>query len=147
MKLFGHPIHMMLIHFPSALFPMDFVCSLLTFYYGVNTFINTSYFSLIGGVVLGVLAIITGAADLIGIVNNKPSVVKKALIHGGINTLVISAYSILAFSAFKQYPNIPSDNLTILITKGCLVTFMFLGNYIGGSLILKDKIGLKNKSA
>lgn len=144
MKIFGHPVHIMLIHFPSALFPMDFIYSALGYYTGNASFTDAAFFAVFGGVILGGLAIITGAFDLLGIIENKPLVVKKALIHGGINTTVIIGYSVLAFRAYKEYPDLIQDNVSIFILKGCLVTFMIAGNYLGGSLILKDRVGLEN---
>lgn len=143
MKLFGHPLHIMLIHFPSALFPMDFVCSCLGFYYGNLSFVNAAFYAIMGGVALGVIAIIAGAFDLIAVAKDKPTAVKKVLIHGAINTSVIIAYSLLAYIAFKQYPHLETDSLSKIIFKGGLVTFMIVGNYIGGSLILKNKIGIE----
>lgn len=143
MKVFGHPLHIILIHFPSALFPMDFVCSFLGFYTGNISFVSTSFYAMAGGVALGALAIIAGVADLITVVKDKPTAVKKVLIHGSINTVVIIAYSVLAYIAYKQYPQLTADSLSKIIIKGCLVTFMIVGNYIGGSLILKDKIGIE----
>jgi len=38
MKFAGHPIHTMIIHFPTALLPMDLVLSLLGFYYHQASF-------------------------------------------------------------------------------------------------------------
>ena len=144
MKIFGHPVHIMLIHFPSALLPMDFMCSFLGYYTGNTSFTDASFFAMAGAVILGALAIVTGAFDLIGLVENKPLAVKKALIHGGINATVIMAYSILAFRAYKQFPDLVQDPVVILVIKSCLVTFMIIGNYLGGSLILKDRVGLEN---
>ncbi|GAC1533796.1 MAG: hypothetical protein NVS3B15_14510 [Sediminibacterium sp.] len=96
-----------------------------------------------GGVLLGAGAVITGTFDLIGVANNQPAVLKKVLIHGGVNTTVVIAYSILTYMAFKKYPGLVSDGLLKIIIKGCLVAFMIIGNYIGGSLVLKDKIGVE----
>jgi uncharacterized membrane protein len=138
MKLFGHPLHIMLIHFPSALFPMDLVCSVLALYYGSGLSL-ASFYAMIGGTVLGALAIVTGALDLIPISNRRPELVKKILLHGGINSLVVIVYSLLAYLAYTKFPHITPDGWPLIITKACLVLFMIGGNYIGGSLILKDK--------
>lgn len=97
-----------------------------------------------GAVVFGGLAIITGTFDLIGLVDNKPMALKKALVHGGINATVIIAYSILAFRAWKEFPLLTQDGVGVLIFKACLITFMIVGNYLGGSLILKHRVGLEN---
>lgn len=143
MKILGHPVHIMLIHFPSALFPMDFICSALGYYTGNASFTDAAFFAMAGGVILGGLAIITGTFDLAGLVENKPLAVKKALIHGSINTTVIIGYSLLAYRAYKEFPILIPDGVAILVLKGCLVTFMIVGNYLGGSLILKDRVGLE----
>lgn len=144
MKLFGHPIHIMLIHFPSALFPMDLICAALAWYTGNPSFTDASFFAMTGGVILGALAIITGTFDLTGLIENKPLALKKALVHGGINATVIIAYSVLALRAYKTFPDLAADGVVILVIKGCLVTFMIVGNYLGGSLILKHRVGLEN---
>jgi hypothetical protein len=49
----------------------------------------------------------------------------------------------LAFVAFKRYPHVEPDGVSKIIVKGALITFMILGNYLGGSLVLKDKIGVE----
>jgi uncharacterized membrane protein len=143
MKMFGHPIHMMLIHFPSALFPMDLVCSFLGYYTGNPSFADTAYFALAGGVGFGMLAIVAGVFDLAPVAENKPLSIKKALIHGAINSTVVIAYSILAFRGYQHFPTPVQDGLAILILKGGLLTFMIVGNYLGGSLILKDRVGVQ----
>lgn len=147
MKIFGHPVHLMLIHFPSALLPMDLVCSLLAYCTGTSSFVQASFFAMAGGVVLGILAIVTGAFDLIGVVENKPLAVKKALIHGGINGTVICVYSLLAFRAYRDFPALVPDTVTLLVIKGLLITLMMGGNFLGGNLILKYGVGVHGKVA
>jgi uncharacterized membrane protein len=144
MKILGHPIHIMLIHFPSALLPMDLACSALGYYTGNSSFTDASFFAMAGAVLFGSLAIITGTFDLLGLIEGKPHALKKALIHGGINATVIIAYSILAFRAWKQFPELTQDGIGLLVLKGSLITFMIAGNYLGGSLILKHRVGLEN---
>lgn len=144
MKILGHPVHIMLIHFPSALLPMDFVCSALGYYTGNSSFTDASFFAMAGAVIFGCLAIITGTFDLVGLIEGKPMALQKALIHGGINATVIIAYCILAFRAWKQFPELTQDGVGLLVLKGCLITFMIAGNYLGGSLILKHRVGLEN---
>jgi uncharacterized membrane protein len=143
MKIFGHPIHVMLIHFPAALFPMDFTCSVIGYFTGGSSFVQASFYAMIGGAALGSGAIITGTFDLLNVINEKSSIVKKALLHGSINGTVVIIYIVLAFIAFKRYPQLEQDGIIKLILKGGLISFMILGNYLGGSLILKDKVGVE----
>jgi uncharacterized membrane protein len=142
MKIFGHPVHVMLVHFPSALFPMDLVCSIIAYVYGVNAFAHASFYAMAGGVVLGGMAILAGGADLLRVSKDKPQLVVKILIHGSINTTVVIGYSLLAFMAYKNYPELLPDSLLMMATKGALVMFMIVGNYFGGNLVFKEKIGV-----
>ena len=128
MKIFGHPIHVMLIHFPAALFPMDFVCSVIGYFTDEFSFTQASFYAMMGGAIVGCSAITTGTFDLLNVFNEKPSVVKKALLHGSINGIVVIAYIVLAYIAFKQYPELVPDGIGKLILKGGLITFMILGN-------------------
>src|SRR5882672_2161075 len=133
MKIFGHPLHVMLIHFPAALFPMDFVCSLFGYFYKDFSFTQASFYAMMGGAVLGCVVVITGTFDLLSVVNEKSSIVKKALVHGGINSTVVIAYIVLAFIAFKKSPDLEADKISGIALKGGLITLMILGNYLGGS--------------
>ena len=143
MKIFKHPLHIMLIHFPSALLPMDMVCYGLFYYTQQSSFWYASFYALAGAVVSGWAAAFFGLLDLAKIPQHKTQAMQKALIHAGVNVLVIIIYTIIAYSAYKKYPALPVAALTVLIYKIVLVSFMIAGNYIGGSLILKYKISVE----
>ncbi|HTA63389.1 MAG TPA: DUF2231 domain-containing protein [Bacteroidia bacterium] len=144
MKILGHPIHLMLIHFPSALLPMECVCYGLFYYTGKLSFAEASYYAMLGAVITGWLAVVFGAMDVTKISAEKPKVMAKALIHGSINTTVLIAYSIFAWFLFKKYPMLPNATVLVLSLKIGLITLMIIGNFLGGSLVLKDKIGIEN---
>ena len=146
MKFLGHPIHIMLVHFPAALLPMDLVCYFLFFYTGNTSFAEASYYAMAGGAILGWLAVIFGAFDLLKIPQENPQIMKTALMHGGINIVIITAYSVLAFMAYKRYPNLPEATVVILIVKALLNLSMIAGNWFGGNLILKYKVGVETNN-
>ncbi len=143
MKIFGHPLHIMLIHFPSALLPMDFVCYAIYFYTLQTSFAFASFYALVGAVAIGWVAVLFGTLDIIKIPAEKTRTMQKALLHGSINTSVIIVYTVLAYSAYKKFPLLPHATFILLAVRGALVGFMIIGNYLGGSLILKDKIGIE----
>jgi uncharacterized membrane protein len=140
MKLFGHPLHVMLIHFPSALFPMDLVCAVLACCTGNHSFTDASFYALIGGTLLGWAAVAAGTFDLLLVMKNKPAAMRKALIHGGINSAVLCGFSVLAFMAYRHYPGLAPDDLKTMITKGILILIMLAGNFLGGNLVIKEKV-------
>jgi uncharacterized membrane protein len=143
MKLFGHPLHLMFIHFPSALFPMECVCYGCLYYSGNVSFASASYYALVGGVLLGWLAVVFGTIDLMKIPSGKTEALTKALVHGSINTTVVIMYTVLAWLLFLKYPALPKANGFLFCMKISLITFMIVGNYFGAQLVLKHKLGLE----
>lgn len=143
MKIFGHPIHLLLIHFPAALIPMDLACSLLQYYMHNNSFGLAGFYALAGGVAIGWLAICFGLLDLVKISLQALQAQKIALIHGGINTVVIIAYTIFAVKGLKAYPEVVPASMPLIISKAVLVAGMFTGNFFGGNLVLKYGVGTK----
>ncbi|HTA26967.1 MAG TPA: DUF2231 domain-containing protein [Bacteroidia bacterium] len=141
MKVLGHPIHMMLIHFPSALFPMEFVCYCIYYFTGQVSFAQAAFYAMAGGVGLGWVAVLFGAIDLIKIPADKTEVMKKALLHGSINTTVVIIYTVFFYSLYKKYPMLPPASIGLTVTKAGVIGAMIIGNFMGGRLVLKDRIG------
>ncbi len=92
---------------------------------------------------LGWLAIVFGTFDLMSVFEKKPAAMKKALLHGCINTTVVSVYTVLAYLQYRHYPLLRPDS--ILIVKAATIGCMIAGNFIGGSLILKHKVAVENE--
>ena len=142
MKILGHPIHLMLLHFPAALFPIE--CLL----YGVLVFTHDSSFAfvsfciLVCGISLGWVAAIFGAMDMASISSEREDVIKRALLHGAINGTILVAYTVITYLLYLSYPALPEGNIIMLGVKLFLVLFLVVGNFIGGNLVLKDKVGL-----
>ena len=144
MKIFGHPLHMMLIHFPTALLPMDVFFSFFAYYTKDNSFLPAAFLCLCAGVVGGALAIITGLIDLLLISKNRKPAIATAVIHGFVNTTVLLFFGIFAYRGWQTYPEIIMPKMSILITKAVLVAILFGGNFLGGKLILQHHVGVKN---
>ena len=144
MKFLGHPIHLMLVHFPAALFPFEFACAVLGFFIGDKTLVSASFYAMAGGVILGWAAVAFGSLDILKVLKENPAAVKTAVLHGCVNTCVIIAYTVLAYSQYKNYPSLKPDGMSILIFKAVILSFMGFGNYLGGSLILKYRVAVEN---
>lgn len=140
MKVLGHPVHMILIHFPSALFPVDLMLSVFGFFTDQSVFYVAAFYVVIIAVVAGWLAVMAGAVDLMQLQENEP-VLRKALIHGAINTCILMVYSVLAYSAYRRYPELIAPNEFMLAFKLILVVAMSFGNYFGAELVLKYGVG------
>lgn len=144
MKIFNHPVHILLIHFPTAFFPMDIVCSLIGYGGGDQSFTKASFYAMTGGVILGWLSIIFGTFDLLDVFHSKPGAMKYTLLHGSINTAVVSIYSILFFLQFRRYPFLQIDTLPVLGWKVAANCLLVAGNFLGANLVLKHKIAVEH---
>jgi uncharacterized membrane protein len=141
MKLLKHPLHIMLIHFPTALLPMDLVLSYLFYRTGTESYGAAAFYCLVAGVALGLLSGLTGFIDLILIKDR--TIMNAALIHGGINLTAVMVFSVFAYRSWNSYPQIPAPAITTLMVKLSAVVFMLAGNYFGGKLILKHHVAIE----
>lgn len=140
MKLFGHPLHMMVVHFPAALLPFSLACTLLHRCLGYDYLLQTAFISMAAGTVSGWVALITGLFDLIKITETKKDALNTALIHAGLNFLFIGIYSVFTFIQYRHIQE--TESMWILITKAFAIGIMFFGNFLGGQLILKYKVAV-----
>jgi uncharacterized membrane protein len=143
MKIFGHPVHLMLVHFPSALLPMDLLCSAFGWIKGDTLLVPTAFYSLCGGVFMGWAAVVSGALDLPRIPAGDNKAMVKALWHGSINTLALIGFTVVFFLEYRTYPTLSVNSGGLLSAKLVLVAFIITGNFLGGSLILKHKIAVE----
>ena len=138
-RALGHPIHIVMAHFPAALFPFALAIELLHYFSPNSTYIEVSRYSLIGGLIMGGLAIIFGFMDLINIPENTKAF-KTAVKHAIINSVVLTIFFTL-LAARKEFAESPSWIYVSLVAFGNLL--MFFGNYLGGELILKHGVGTR----
>jgi uncharacterized membrane protein len=144
-KFLGHPIHALLIHFPTALLPMDAALAFFSYYQNETIFAKAGFYCLIAGVLTGWLAMFTGVIDLLRIPKQKKAAIGNGFTHGIINGSLIMIYSVLVYKGWQLYPNISVPSTTMLITKAILVVTLFAGNFLGGKLIYKHHIGIDIK--
>ncbi|MEP7323237.1 MAG: DUF2231 domain-containing protein [Saprospiraceae bacterium] len=144
MKIFGHPVHIMLIHFPSALFPVHVLFAILGKYTFSVELIKAGFYVNTIGCLLGWLAFIFGVFDLFWVFKNRTSLVQKVLIHGGVNSIVLIGFTIFTLIQIKRLPDFTEDSIWIILIKSTLILLLLVGNYLGGNLVLKHKIGVES---
>ena len=142
MKFLGHPVHMMVVHFPTALIPMDFILNTIGYCWQDGSFDMAAFYCLVAGVTFGWIAVVFGAGDLLTINTQKEGALKAALVHGTINTIVLIGCSVIAWVQWKKYPLIETPSLSWLGVRATLVAVLLIGNYVGGNLVLKHKVGV-----
>ncbi len=91
------------------------------------------------------LALLFGAIDMLSISGNGKAM-KIALLHGGLNTLWVSAYAIIAGIQLSEFPNINIPAIVSICCKLAVVLGMTYSNFLGGELLLKYEIGINRKN-
>ncbi len=138
----GHPVHVMLVHFPIAFFPMSAVLDLLSVIYSNSALSLFSFYSALAGVILGTAAMIFGIIDLIKI-PPKEKHFNIALLHGGLNFLWVIIFAAIVLMNFKNYPEINiAGNFQVAIEL-LAAAGMIYSNFLGGELVLKYGMGKK----
>ena len=133
-----HPVHMLLVHFPVALLPMDMIFVLASRYFGNQSFALAGYYCLMAGVVFGWLALLTGLVDFfLYCINAGKDQMRKALIHGSVQTVMLLGFTIVLSIEYRNTQFQLENPGNILWLKAVLILLLFAGNYFGGELVLR----------
>ena len=143
MKLFGHPVHPLMIHFPTALLPMELLFLVMYYYEGNASFGIGAFYCLAAAVLVGLLAMVTGLIDLLNVPKKNKAALSMALYHAFLNGVIILIYAVILFREWQVYPDLESPTMSAIIFRGILILLLFIGNYLGGTLIYKHHIGIK----
>lgn len=143
-KLFGHPIHPMLVAFPVAFYTLTAVA------YGVSLFVSTDpfwfrlgYFANLAGVTTAVLAAVPGFVDWAFGIPKESAAKSRGLLH---LTLNVGALLLFAFSAFRLRGTWAGADAEVfpsflLSTLGWVLTLA--AGYHGWELIARHKVGVE----
>jgi uncharacterized membrane protein len=147
MRLFGHPVHPLLIHFPTALLPMDLALSVIFWLRGDAEVYEAGAYCLWAGSALGWLALLTGLVDLTAIPRTNKKGLALALIHGSLNGIILLTYGVIAYKSWQAFPSPYFSGSAAVAVKSVLVICLFIGNFLGGRLIYTYYIGIRFKKA
>ncbi len=138
MKVFGHPVHVMLVHFPVALWPAHWLFHVGAALLPAGCAAIAAFWLLVAGCALGWLAAFAGAADLIALSQaGDRARFNLGVLHGSINGTAVVAFSTLAAAEYSSYPHIV-HGIGLLVAEAVVLGAMFLGNYFGGAIVWRE---------
>ncbi len=140
-RLCGHPIHPMLVHFPTALFSAGFLFDLAGILLNQSQLFFASFYVILLGLAGGLLAALFGLIDYIKL-GSKPDQFRIASWHAVIQFVVLMTFGVLAGLKFQAYPAIGAPGTWQLIVMGVTLGIMLVGNYLGGELVFRYKVGI-----
>lgn len=140
-RMFDHPIHAMLVHFPSALFPVSLALDVLARFGGGSSFAVAAFYAMAGGLLGGVAAAVFGAMDYFRLPATHAAW-KKASLHAFLNFVWLMWFGVLFGLRLKQYPQIELATTIEIILSGVAVAGLLFSNFLGGELVFRHKLGV-----
>ena len=145
MKIAGHPIHPLIIHFPTTLLPMHYLLSLLYVCYNDLSFASAGFYCLVAGSTAGAVAMITGLIDALKIPKMNKAALGTAVYHGFLNGSIIALFIFITYKDWRSMPVYHMPGTGRIIFEAVLLLLLFIGNYLGGKLIYQHHIGIQIK--
>ena len=137
-KLFGHPIHQMLIVFPLGLLATALVFDVVQLVSGNGFWSELSYWMIAAGIISGLLAAPFGLVDWLAI-PWRTRAKRIGAVHGAGNVVVIALYGLswLMRTGNPAVPEIPALAMSFLGGGLALIT-----RWLGGELVDRLAVGV-----
>ena len=137
-RIFGHPIHPMLIPFPIAFFIGAFVTDII---YVQTAYLMWQYFSIwliTAGLIMGALAAIAGFVDYFA--NRRIRALRPATPHMLLNVLamILSLINAFVHSRDGWRAVVPEG----IILSGLVVLILLVSAWLGGSMVYRHRVGV-----
>jgi uncharacterized membrane protein len=141
-----HPLHPILVHVPMAMWPGALIFDLLSQWnIGGNAMVRLSFYAIVFGLVVSLLAVPAGLVDWTGIKKEKP-VWKIGLYHMVLNLFAAVLFAInlgLRVQDFGDAPTVSRAPLTL----SALGTVLLIGSaYLGGRMTYEYGISVARMS-
>ena len=138
-KLFGHPVHPMLIVFPLGLFATAVIFDVLYLTAANPVFPTVSFYLITAGVIGGLLAAIFGFIDWLALPRNS----RARFIGGwhGIGNFVIVVLFAISWLLRLNNPNFVPDSLALILSFAGVGLALITG-WIGGELVYRLGVGV-----
>lgn len=138
---FGHPLHPILNHFPIGLFVISLLFDIASLSgMGGNALVLAAFYTMALGVVMGILAAITGLADYLDIRADHPGR-RNATLHMVLNLAMLVLY---ALNLNLRNGDLAAVSAPILPFVLSLVGVGMIGlsGYLGGQLVYDEGVGV-----
>jgi uncharacterized membrane protein len=138
-KLFGHPVHPMLIVYPLGLLSMAVIFDILYLIFNNRLLPTASYYMIAAGVLGGLLAAIFGFIDWLALPNNSRAK-NIGLWHGLGNVLIVGLFAVSWFLRGSNADFVP-DSLAMLLSFAATALALVTA-WIGGELVYRLGVGV-----
>jgi nitrite reductase/ring-hydroxylating ferredoxin subunit/uncharacterized membrane protein len=134
----------MLVGFPIGLWVISFIFDVIAVTRNDGSFAIAAFYCIIAGCVGAALAAIAGATDLFTVVPPNSSAKSRGYLHGGLNTLVLLLFIVIA--ARRGEAATMPDQFSLLISA-IGVILLGISGWMGGTLVYRNQIGVDHRYA
>ena len=135
-KLFGHPIHQMLIAFPLGVLGMSLFFDLIGLGTNRPALLQASYYMIAAGIIAGLLAAVFGLIDFLGITAGTRAK-RIGLLHGCGNVVVVALFAV---SWWLRRPAPSAPGTLPIVISAVAVGIALVTGWLGGELV--DRLGV-----
>ena len=137
-RLFGHPIHQMLIVFPLGLLGTSLLFDILFLATGGDHWALVAYYMIAAGIISGLLAAPFGLIDWLSIPGGTRAK-RIGLLHGGGNVVVLLLF-VLSWLLRRDAPTAPGG-LEVGLSAVAVLLALVTG-WLGGELVDRLSVGV-----
>ncbi len=138
-KLFGHPVHPMLVVFPLGLFATAVIFDILYLIFNNELLPTASFYMIAAGVLGGLLAAIFGFIDWMALPNNTRA--KNIGLWHGLGNFVIVLLFIGSWLLRRDNVDFVPDSLALILSIAA-VAMALITAWIGGELVYRLGVGV-----
>ena len=138
-KLFGHPVHPILVVYPLGLFSAAVIFDVLYLAAGNPVFPTVSFYMIAVGIIGGLLAAVFGFIDWLALPSNSRAK-NIGLWHGSGNFVIVVMFAVSWFLRNGVVDFVPNSLALILSFAG--VGLALITGWIGGELVYRLSVGV-----
>ena len=142
-RLFGHPLHPILVHFPAALFPTSLLFDLLSLIAGEPTFVKVAFYTMVVGEVAAGAAAIAGAIDYFTKLVPGTAAFRVGTLHALLNVGVLLLYGFNLGLRLGPALEVSRTPVRPLLLSVAGVAALTASNYLGGRLVYHYGVGVR----
>ena len=137
-KLFGHPMHPMLITFPLGLLPTAVIFDVVRIWTGNPRWVDVSFWMITAGIVGALVAAVPGLVDWLAI-PSRTRAKRIGLLHGAGNLVVVALFGV---SWYLRYRSAAEPSAIAVALAGVGVVLALITGWLGGELVDRLAVGV-----
>ncbi len=137
-KLFGHPIHQMLIVFPLGLLATSFIFDIVHLATGNGRWADIAFWMIASGIIGGLVAAVFGLVDYLAI-PKQTRARRIGALHGIGNVVVVALF---AGSWLLRYDVPQAPETLAIVLSGIAVGLALITGWLGGELVDRLAVGV-----